>query len=104
MHPQNCNSLSALVYLVHGKQNDLDCWRDCCLSRACHQQFLSGTCGQHACQCLSLYVIVAVFELTGSFPLTVMVNRNVFARISGNREQWREAFWLLLEPLRKKKM
>lgn len=44
-------------------------------------------CPWAACVSLSHSNHVAVFELTGSFSLTLMVNRKVFARISGNGEQ-----------------
>lgn len=88
MRPYNCNNLSALVNLVHGKHNDPDGETAASAECATTSPFLVPVGSM--CVSVSLYTVcnhVAVFELTGSFSLTLMVNRNVFARISGNGEQ-----------------
>lgn len=58
-------------------------------------------CPWAACSSMSHSICnsVTVFELSGSFSLTLMVNRKVFARICGNGELGRVNVRLPLKPL-----
>lgn len=93
MHPRSRNNPSTLV---HARLNDPD--GDCCLSRAGLHQPLYGARGQHACQCLTLYVTLWLYELTGSFSLPWKAARFFLTRYlgMGNREGlFSVRFWSL---------
>lgn len=71
MRPYNCNNLSALVNLVHGKQNDPDGETAASAERATTSPFLVPVGSM--CVSVSLYTEcnhVAVVELIGSVSLT----------------------------------